>query len=366
MRVLLVSEEGQSHEAPLLQAATAKGVVFHRVALAPLRKAGGSSMARTIRRYLPGATLTRPIAEAVADFKPDLIHVDLRRAVALAVVKAMRGRTDIPIVMDHGAVGGLNALNPFDWQTYFNRRIAKIVLPARATVNHWLGSPLLSRCISAKRCAVVPLFVQPLPEAVDEAGRAALREKYGFGPDVFVIGTVCNIRPIKNLPFIAAIVRELGKDFVFAVVGRDLDAEETARIREAGGERVRLLGRITYAQSMMSCFDLYVTPTRRGGEGFGQAQAEAMSNGVPALAMNFGGCAEIFEHGVSGLALPADPAHWKQAILDLAADPARRRRMGEAARSRISERFSPDAIASQRIDFYRAVIAGAAMTDRQP
>lgn len=365
MRVLLVSEEEQSHEAPLLEATTEKGVIFRRIVLAPLRKSGGSQPTRTIRRYLPAAALTRPIAEAVADFRPDLIHVDSRRAVALAVVKAMRGKPDIPIVMDHGAVGGLNALNPFDWMSYFNRRITKLVLPARSTVNHWLGSPLLSRLISAKRCAVVPLFVQPLPERVDETGRAELRGTYGFRPDVFVIGTVCNIRPIKNLPFIAAVVRDLGKGFVFAVVGSELDAEEAARIRAAGGEQVRFLGRIPYAQAMMACFDLYVTPTRRGGEGFGQAQAEAMSNGVPALAMNFGGCAEIFEHGVSGLALPADPAHWKQAIVELAADPDRRRRMGEAARWRIYDRFSPAAIASQRIDFYRAVIAEAALSNRR-
>lgn len=115
--------------------------------------------------------------------------------------------------------------------------------------------------LSARRCAVLPLSVN-LPAPFAAADRTALREKYGFGPDVFVVGTVCKIRPVKNLAFVAEIIRHLGGDIVFALVGPVWDEDEFARIERAGGDRLRFLGPIPDAQAMMAAFDLYVTPTR--------------------------------------------------------------------------------------------------------
>jgi glycosyltransferase involved in cell wall biosynthesis len=133
---------------------------------------------------------------------------------------------------------------------------------------------------------------------------------------------------------------------------------ELDRIRSAGADRLRLLGPIPHAVNVMPAFDLYVTPTRLPGESFGMAPAEAMSQGVPVLTMEFGGTAEIIEHGVSGLALPLAASDWVHAISALAADPHRRARMGEAARQRIQRRFSSDAVAADCMLLFRSVVAG--------
>jgi glycosyltransferase involved in cell wall biosynthesis len=156
-----------------------------------------------------------------------------------------------------------------------------------------------------------------------------------------------------------SVVREVGGNAVLAVVGNQGDSTEVRRIRAAGDDRVRLIGPVPDARTIMGAFDVYVTPTRRPGESFGIAPAEAMAQGVPVVTMNVGGTAEIVEHGVSGFALPAVAADWRHTIRMLQSDPARLARYGAAARDRIKTRFSPEAIADDCLDLYRRAVAAA-------
>ncbi|BCH22266.1 glycosyltransferase family 4 protein [Mesorhizobium sp. L-8-3] len=357
MKVLLVSERAETINDPVFRVLESRGVVFHRIALSELRLEGGSRLARKRRRYFPDRNITGPVAEAVATFGPDLVHAGAGRPVGLAVVKALRDHQKVPVIFDHGAIGGLNLFNPFDWMTYFNRRIDKLVVPSHAMVNNWMGQAWLRRCISAERCAVLHHAIEQ-PAQADPRDREALRSGFGLRPDEFVIGTVCTIRPIKNLPFLADAVRRLGPPFVFAVIGPAGDAAELQRLRDAGGDRLRLLGLVPRARTVMAAFDLYATPTGLPGESFGLAAVEAMSQSLPVLTMNFGGSAEIVEHNVAGLTLPPDAGHWMQAITALAAEPERCRQMGEAGRRRAAARFSPEAIAADCLALYRSVARG--------
>lgn len=353
MKVLLVSEHAGTINDPVFRVLESQGIVFHRVALSTFRREGGSRLARKRRRYFPDRNITGPVADAVSTFGPDLVHVGAGRPVGLAAVKALRDHPDVPVIFDHGAIGGLNFFNPFDWMTYFNRRIDKLVVPSQAMVNNWMGQAWLRRCISAERCAVLHHGIEPV--TADPRTREALRSGFGLQPDEFVVGTVCTIRPIKNLPFLADAVRRLGPPFVLAVIGPAGDAAELQRLKDAGGDRLRLLGLVPRARTVMRAFDIYATPTGLPGESFGLAAVEAMSQSLPVLTMNFGGSAEIVEHNVAGLALPPDGGHWMKAITGLAADPERRRQMGEAGRLRAAERFSPEAIAADCLSLYRSV-----------
>lgn len=354
MRVLLVSEDPAHLDTPILPHLEALGVSFRFVYLGALRKAGNSGLAGKLRRYMPGSNIVNAIKAAVAEFSPDIVHIGLGRTVALPVMLALRGTPRVPVVFAHGAIDGLNILSPFDWATYFNRRVTRLLLPSRAHVNNWMGRQIFRRLIDPGRCHVHPHPIEVLP-SLSEVERGALRAGFGLGADDIVIGTVCSICRIKNLAFVADLVRHMGPPFVFAVVGSGSEAE-TALIKQAGGDRLRLLGRIPDARRMMSAFDIYVTPTRLPGESFGLAPAEAMAAGVPVVTMNFGGTAEIVEHGLSGLTLPFNQHAWVRALQLLADDEDRRRAMGMAARERIAARFSAEAIAGNCYDLYVSLI----------
>jgi glycosyltransferase involved in cell wall biosynthesis len=71
---------------------------------------------------------------------------------------------------------------------------------------------------------------------------------------------------------------------------------------------------------------------------------EAMQQGTPVVATRVGGNAEAVEEGRTGFLVPADaPDALARACLALLEDPALARRMGEAGRARVRERFGLEA-----------------------
>ncbi len=76
-------------------------------------------------------------------------------------------------------------------------------------------------------------------------------------------------------------------------------------------------------------------------EPFGLVVAEAMARGVPVIASNVGGPAEILTHGINGLLVEAgDERAMASAIKQLIEDPEKRTRFGQVARSTVFERFT--------------------------
>jgi trehalose synthase len=76
-------------------------------------------------------------------------------------------------------------------------------------------------------------------------------------------------------------------------------------------------------------------------EGFGLTVAEAMWKGRPVVASRIGGIQDQIEDGVTGLLLddPRDVEGFGRLVCELLLDPARARRMGEAAQRRVREHF---------------------------
>ena len=76
-------------------------------------------------------------------------------------------------------------------------------------------------------------------------------------------------------------------------------------------------------------------------EPFGLVIAEAMARGLPVIASNIGGPAEILTHEVNGLLIePGDEHALASAIIYLLENPDKRIRLAQAARVRAQERFT--------------------------
>ena len=89
-------------------------------------------------------------------------------------------------------------------------------------------------------------------------------------------------------------------------------------------------------------------------EGFGVVCAEAMAHGRPVVASAVGGLLDLVSDGETGVHVPpGDVRALRSALEQLLADPQLRRRMGEAARERVRERFSWDAVTDATIAAYR-------------
>jgi glycosyltransferase involved in cell wall biosynthesis len=362
MRVLLVSDTGYQYFLPAIAPMEARGAKFLRLATEDLKahqKRLASVKAKVVRKYYFDQAVLAAFHKTIEEFSPDIVHVTGLRSALIMTLAALRRFPHISLVYERISIGGVNPLSPLDWALFSHRRIGRIVVPSLAVLNNWMGNPLLRRIMRPESCEVLP-YPFELPAPVDAAGRRALRRSLGLDENAFIVGTTCHIRPVKNVEFVADIVSSIDTNvpLYFVVIGPDnKDRGYMARLRAAGGERIKFLGYREDAVALMPVFDLYVTPTHLPGESFGMAFAEAMSHGVPGLTMYYGGSAEICEHGVSGFALPYCKASWRDGIEMLMRDRPKLEAMGRAARLRIAERFSPAAIAENYLAFYERVRA---------
>ena len=78
----------------------------------------------------------------------------------------------------------------------------------------------------------------------------------------------------------------------------------------------------------------------------------------PSVAPRVGGIPEVVEDGVSGRLVPfGDVAAMCGAVEELIGDPARRQRIGAAARQRAREQFSAETIVPRYEALYRRAVA---------
>jgi Glycosyl transferases group 1/Glycosyltransferase Family 4 len=92
-------------------------------------------------------------------------------------------------------------------------------------------------------------------------------------------------------------------------------------------------------------------------EGLGSGALLAMSAGVPVIASRVGGLPEVVRHRETGLLVENTAQSVAAAIRELTEDRAFARRLGEAGRSAVSERFSVAHMVSRTMEVYRHALS---------
>ena len=121
---------------------------------------------------------------------------------------------------------------------------------------------------------------------------------------------------------------------------------------EALQNRLLLPGLVGTMAAWYARADVFVLPSRY--EGFPNVLLEAMAAGCACVASDcLTGPAELIQHNVNGVLLPADASSddWVKAIEALLHDPLRRRALGAAAMT-VRQRFAPERV---RHDFLEAL-----------
>jgi glycosyltransferase involved in cell wall biosynthesis len=108
--------------------------------------------------------------------------------------------------------------------------------------------------------------------------------------------------------------------------------------------------------------DINVMPTL-GGEGLPRSLLEAAASARPAIVTHVPGCRSFVRNGIEGLVVAAgEPDDLADALAQLAADPALRQRMGQAARARVLDGYTIPQVAAQYEASYRAMAKNRAGT----
>ncbi|MBF0136110.1 MAG: glycosyltransferase family 4 protein [Magnetococcus sp. DMHC-1] len=187
------------------------------------------------------------------------------------------------------------------------RRADHLLFGCRSQMAHWLTRYHLSGP-----------HAEPLYNGVDAshfdpalfiARRSELRAGFGLGPDDFVMGSVAQLRPEKNLGQLldaAARLRATGVSVQLLMAGEGAERpflEERARQLGLAG-LLHLPGRIADVRPLLAALDVFVLPSI-AVETFSNAALEAMAMACPVILAMTGGAEEMITPGVDGFLFPS-------------------------------------------------------------
>ena len=303
------------------------------------------------KALLETSTYAAALARRLRRLRPDIVHTNSLKSAL------------------YGGVAGRLAGVPVVW--HIRDRIAEDYLPTPAVrLVHAAARWLPSAIIANSRATLATLgesevFRSVVASPVVIYDSAATGDRDGRHSEFLHVGMVGRLAPWKGQHvFLDGFRQAFGHGSESAViVGAPLFGEHwyEADLRRRA-QVLGLNGRIVFAGfrediwTALGEIDILVhasvTP-----EPFGQVIVEGMSAGLPVVATDAGGPAEIIEDGVDGLLYPpGDADELASRLRDLADDPGLRARLGDAARES-SKRFTAEAAAGRVTWVYDRVLA---------
>lgn len=284
--------------------------------------------------------------------QPDLIHAHTRVTQVLAW--ALSTLTGVPYVTTCHGLYRFRIGRRF-FRCWGDRVMAVSGPSMDRLINQYRLSPP-HKVVLIRNGVEVNHFSKPVPEEA----RRFFKEKVGLKGSP-IVGAIARLSPVKGLDALLKALPGLLPSFPrlqVLLVGEGPARPDLIRLAYSLGieEHVVITHPVEDTRVPLSAMDLFVAPSLR--EGFGLALVEAMTAGVPVVATNAGGPAEIIEDGVSGLLIPpGDPAPLGKAVASLLSDPAKRRTIAAAGRERAKKEFDMDRVVRQVEEVYDRTLA---------
>ena len=206
--------------------------------------------------------------------------------------------------------------------------------------------------------------VRLIPNGIDTAAFARPPKKDALPmlikrPGELWVGTLAGLRKVKNLPLLVRAFAQLPDQWQLVILGEG--PEEAAIRAEADrlsvADRVHLPGFAADPARVTGLFDIFALSSR--SEQAPISLVEAMAAGLPVAAPRVGdvGAMVASENG-PWLAEPGDEAGLARALAELAADPALRKRLGDANRLRAKAEFDEARMVERYGALYRGLAVG--------
>ena len=195
--------------------------------------------------------------------------------------------------------------------------------------------------------------------------RASAAVRHELGWDAYqIVGLVGRLSVEKGVDIFlqaAACVLAHCPDTRFVVAGDGPGRAELDTLIDKLGIRdhVRMLGRCNDMPTLFASLDIMVSASRR--EGLPIAILEGMASRLPLIATAVGEVPTVIQDGHTGVLVPTeDPELLAAAMIELLRDPAKRERVGSAARQLVEDEFSAERMTADYLRVYEDAIAVAA------
>ncbi|HYP43649.1 MAG TPA: glycosyltransferase family 4 protein [Propionibacteriaceae bacterium] len=266
----------------------------------------------------------RPLRELSAARRMDVVHAHGYKAGALAAAATVPAGPPLVVSWHNAVLGhGLAALVGEVLQRGVARAADLTLAASSDLVNDALR-------LGARAARLGPVAAPQLPAA--SAGRAELRNRLGWGPEVVVL-TVGRLAAQKNLPMVldvAAATRGRAR-LRFVIAGEGPEREALQRRIDSDQLPVELLGRTDSVADLLAAADVALLTST--WEARALVAQEALLAGLPLVATRVGGIEELVGDAAVLVEL-GDLSAAARAVIRLAGDPSEQERLSRAGRTR--------------------------------
>ncbi|MFO8071808.1 MAG: glycosyltransferase family 4 protein [Polyangia bacterium] len=359
-----------SHRLPVARGAAARGMEVHLAAprIGRVERVIDAGIAyHEVEMDRSGASPHRDLATALAltalyrKLRPEIVH---HVALKAAVYGSFAARAAaVPCAV--------NAITGLGW-TFVARgpRASALRVASKALLRAALSAPRCSRTVFQNRddralFARCGIGDDELAATIFGSGVDSEVFRPGPEPDgealVMMAGRMLWEKGAGDLVEAARMLRERGSRARFALVGEpdagNRGSVPLERLASWDGEGiVEWWGRREHMEELVPRAHVFCLPSRYG-EGVPRALIEAAACARPTVACDVPGCREIVRHGETGLLVPpGDPAALARALERLLSDRDLRRRMGEAGRELVEEKFEEKTVVEQTLGLYEQLL----------
>lgn len=338
--LLLKGLRSRGHHAELLAArgsalgerATATGITVHYVS-------------RGFFRLLAALNIRKLLGRG----RFDLVHAN--EAHAVTAVWLARAHRRVPLIISR-RVGYPITRN---WLAQRRYQVASKIL----AISHWAANQAALSGAPREKLEVVYEGVE-LCRPITLDLRLKSRARWGIPEDAPLLGCVGVLSLDKGQEWLIRALALVRLQFPACRLLLAGDGPCRPRLealaREHGlADAVTFAGFVKDVESVYAALDIFLLPSFF--EALSNALMSAMSYGLPSIAFERGGPAEIIEHGQGGLLVPpADAQALSFAIIRILSDARLANSLREAARKRIEQRFSADKMVEETLRLYQQVL----------
>ncbi len=237
----------------------------------------------------------------------------------------------------------------------------------------WLYQRATSRIVTAgealrreliERNGFDPARIESVPTGMDAGrfrpgDRASARAKLRLPAEGTLVGIVATLRSWKGHRYLIEAIARLPGRVGLVIVGDGPQRAALEALVDSLGLRARawFAGNQADVLPWLQALDVFALPSY-ANEGVPQALVQAMLSGVPCVTTAAGGIAEVAEHEITALVVPARNAQSLAAAIErLVTDAGLARQLAETARRRCVEGFSYDRMLERMEAVYRDVAA---------
>jgi glycosyltransferase involved in cell wall biosynthesis len=206
----------------------------------------------------------------------------------------------------------------------------------------------------ADRIAIVNEGVE-IPERVSNEQRSAARKRWDVAQGEFLFGCASAFVPEKGQRHVVEALRILREKFpnsraLLAGEGSCLAEVRHLAARLDLQQAVLLPGFVTDMPEFYAALDAFVFPSEF--EGLGTALQAAMAYGLPVISTTRGALGEVVEDGRTAIVAEPNASSFAAAMAGLMADSRLQKRLGDAGRIEVIERFSADRMVANTLAIY--------------